>query len=271
LVLEQKRKATEEMKSYFDAKEELDKHKISITEDIPKFAKTIKCIAEYGYEPKKVLEEFDDIQHLAHKRQALEITTDRMEKNLAKLNQDDYSLRNAINLHSENLSVYNELASIGFGSKELRSLLHIILDITNSNGITQWLAVDKFFKDIETQYDTKLGFESKKESLNFEIQILNEEREKMLQILKAQPLLGPIVMGLLQRGLTENHILMVAEIYLSLLDRAYSAEDLARGMIKTIDTMMMTTTGHHIKTTTTSSDKLKETLNKVRQDLSQLV
>jgi len=272
LVLEQKRKATEEMKSYFDAKEELDKHKISITKDIPKFAKTIKCITEYGYEPKKVLEEFDDIQHLAHKRQALEITTDRMEKNLAKLNQDDYSLRNAINLHSENLSVYNELASIGFGSRELRILLHIILDITNSNGITQWLAVDKFFKDIETQYDAKLGFESKIESLNFEIQILNEEREKMLQILKAQPLLGPIVMGLLQRGLTENHILMVAGTYLSLLHRAYSAEDLARGMIKTIDTMMMmTTTGHHIKTTTTSSDKLKETLNKVRQDLSQLV
>ena len=93
----------------------------------------------------------------------------------------------------------------------------------------------------------------------------------MSQIWKAQLLLGPIVMGLLQRGLTENHILMVAEIYLSLLDRAYSAEDLARGMIKTIDTMMTTTTtGHHIKTTATSSDKRKETLNKVRQDLSQL-
>ena len=53
------------MKSFFDAKQELDKHKISITEDIPKFAKTIKCVAEYGYEPKKVLEEFDDIQHLS--------------------------------------------------------------------------------------------------------------------------------------------------------------------------------------------------------------
>jgi hypothetical protein len=34
----------------------------------------------------------------------------------------------------------------------------------------------------------------------------------MLQILKAQPLLGSIVMGLLQHGLTENHILMVADI-----------------------------------------------------------
>jgi hypothetical protein len=34
--------------------------------------------------------------------------------------------------------------------------------------------------------------------------------------------------------------------------------------------MTTTTTGHHIKTTRTSNDKLKEALNKVRQDLSQL-
>jgi hypothetical protein len=271
LALEQKRKATDEMKSYFDAKQELDKHKMSITEDTQKFAKTVKCIAEYGYEPKRVLAEFEDIQYLAHKRQALEIATDEMEKNLAKLNQHDYSLRQAINLHSENLSAYNELANIGFGSKELKRLLHIIIDITNSNGITHWLAVDKFFKDIETQYDAKLGFESEKESLNLEIQILKEEREKVLQILRAQPLVGPIVMGLLQCGLTENHILTVARTYLSLLDRTYSAEDLAKGMIKTIDMMMMkTTTGHQIKTTTTGNGKVTETLSKVRQDLSEL-
>ena len=76
-----------------------------MTEDIPKLAKTVKCIAEYGYEPKKVLEEFDDIQHLDHKRQALKITTDRMEKSLAKLNQDDYSLRRAINTFRKPVSV----------------------------------------------------------------------------------------------------------------------------------------------------------------------
>ena len=94
------------MKSYFDAKQELDKHKISITEDVPKFAKSVKGIAEYGYEPKKVIAEFEDIRYLGRKRQVLEIQTDEMQKNLAKLKQQDYSLRNAINLHSENLSVY---------------------------------------------------------------------------------------------------------------------------------------------------------------------
>jgi hypothetical protein len=47
---------------------------------------------------------------------------------------------------------------------------------------------------------------------------------------------------LLQLGLTENDILNVAGTYLNLLSRTYSAEDLTKGMIKTIDTMMMTTT-----------------------------
>jgi hypothetical protein len=91
----------------------------------------------------------------------------------------------------------------------------------------------------------------------------------MLQIPGAQPLVGPIVTGLLLRGLTENQILKIAEVYLSLLNITYSAQDLTKGMIKTIYTMMTTTTtGHHIKTT--SNDKLTEILNKVRPDLSQL-
>jgi hypothetical protein len=114
---------------------------ISITEDVPKFAKSVRGIAEYGYEPKKVLAEFEDIRYLACKREALEIRTDEMEKNLAKLSQQDYSLRHAINLYSENLPMYNDLANIGFGSKELRRLLQTILEITNSNGIDHWLAV----------------------------------------------------------------------------------------------------------------------------------
>jgi hypothetical protein len=268
-ALEQKRKANEEMKSYFDAKQELDKHKISITEDVPKFAKSVRGIAEFGYEPKKVIAEFEDIRDLARKRQVLEIRTDEMEYNFAKLSQQDYSLRHAINLHSENLSVYNDLAKMGFGSKELRRLLQTILDITNSNGIDHWGAVYKFFNDIETQYDAKLGFESEKERLNLQIQILKEKRENMLQILGASPFTGNMLTKLLQLGLTENDILNVGQTYLNLLSRTYSAEDMTKGMIKTIDALMtMTPTTSHSKTT--SNDKLTEVLSKVRQDLSQL-
>ena len=61
------------MKSYFDVRQELAKYNISMIKDIQKFANTIKGIAEYGYEPQKVLKEFDGIQYLVDKRQALEI------------------------------------------------------------------------------------------------------------------------------------------------------------------------------------------------------
>jgi hypothetical protein len=130
------------------------------------------------------------------------------------------------------------------------------------------VAVYKFFNDIETQYDAKLGFESEKESLNFQNQILKEKRENMLQILGASPFTGHMLTKLLQLGLTENDILNVGQTYLNLLSRTYSAEDLAKGMIKTIDALMTMTPTSHLKTT--SNDKVTEILTKMRQDLSQL-
>jgi hypothetical protein len=144
---------------------------------------------------------------------------------------------------------------MGFGLKELRRLLRTILDSMNSNGIDHSLAVNKFFNDVETQYDAKLGFESEKEGLNLQIQILKEKRENMLQILGASPFTGNMLTKLLQLGLTENDIVNVAQTYLNLLSRSYSAEDLTKGMIKTIDAMMtITPTTSHSKTT--SNDKL---------------
>jgi len=240
-----------------------------MTEDIQKFARIVKGIAKYRYEPQEVLREFEDNQYLISKRQALEIIIDEKQKNLAKLKQHDRLLRHAINSHSEKLSLYNELEHIGFGSNELRRFLNTILDITSSNGIDHRLAVDKFFKDIETQYDAKLGFESEKESLDLKIQTLKEERGKMLQTLSVQPFIGPIIVKLLQLGLTENDILKMGEIYLNLLNRTFFLEDLTKGMIKTIDTMtVMTTTGY--TKTTKNNDKLAEILSKVRQNLLQL-
>jgi len=92
----------------------------------------------------------------------------------------------------------------------------------------------------------------------------------VLQILGASPFTGNMLTKLLQLGLTENDILNVGQTYRNLLSKTYSAEDLAKGMIKTIDALMtMTPTTSNIKKTT-SNDKVTEILGKVRQDLSQL-
>ena len=211
LALQEKKMADLEMKSYSNAKQVLDRNSISINEDLPKFARTVNCIAEYGYDPKRVIAEFNDIQYLANKKRALEIITKELDEGIAKLRQHESLLRDKIHYHSENLPVYNELADMGFGSSQLRTLLHMIQDIANSNGINPWLAVKKFFEDIETQYNTILGFEPQIRNLKIEIQKLNDERKRGLQRLKDQPFIEPVIIGLLQLGLDEPDILKVAE------------------------------------------------------------
>jgi prefoldin subunit 5 len=269
LVLEQKGKATKEMRSFFEAKQELDKYKIDLAGDLKKFAETVRGIAEYGYAPKKVLEEFESINDLMHKRDALSIAIANKQENLSKLSQHERSLQNAISLHSEKVPVYNALENIGFGSTELKLLLNTVLEITCSNGINHWLAVNKFFKDVRTKYDAKLGFESEIEDLRQEIQILEEERKKMSQSLQAQHFVGPIVVKLLQLGLSEDDIVKAGKLYLDLLTGTYSVEDLAKGMADTVDMMIMSmhTTSRMEKT---DDQKLMDVLGRVQQNLSKL-
>jgi hypothetical protein len=93
-----------------------------------------------------------------------------LEERTANLRQQESLLQDKIYIHSKNLPVYNELADMGIGSSQLKTLLDKIIDIAISNGVNPWLAVNKFIEDIKTQYDTKLGFEPQIEKLKIEIQ-----------------------------------------------------------------------------------------------------
>ena len=131
---------------------------------------------------------------------------------------------------------------MGFGSSQLRTLLHMIQDIANSNGINPWLAVKKFFEDIETQLSshTILGFEPQIRNLKIEIQKLNDERKRGLQRLKDQPFIEPVIIGLLQLGLDEHDILKVTErCHNNLSNKDSYTEILRKEIINTIHNVMM--------------------------------
>jgi hypothetical protein len=135
--------------------------------------------------------------------------------------------------------VYNELADMGFGSNQLRTLLHIIQDIASSNGINPLFAVEKFIQDIEMQYNTILGFEPQIKNLKIEIQKLNDEREKGLQRLKVQPMIEPVIIGLLKLGLDEHDILKVAErCHNNLSNNVSHTEILRKEIINIIQNVM---------------------------------
>lgn len=134
----------------------------------------------------------------------------------------------------------------------------------NSNSISYWLAVSKFISDINTQYDTKLGFESEREKLITGNQILKQKREEGLENITAQPFVGPIIARLLQNGLAEKDILNFAGMFLNILNGSFPVQDLTRGMLKTAEVITDSNMGMAVDA------KSMEVLRNVRDELSKL-
>jgi hypothetical protein len=123
LMLEQKKKAEYEIKSFLNYKQELEKLGISMTNDMPRFANMVKSIAEYGYDPQRVLEEFRDSQYHQDKLRALKIAINEAQEHFERLESQNSSILKSIGFHSNKADLYNELDFAGFGITELRSCL----------------------------------------------------------------------------------------------------------------------------------------------------
>jgi hypothetical protein len=256
-ILEQNRRAEYEMKLFFSSKVE------SMANDIPQFVSTVNSIAEYGYDAHMVLDEFRDIQYHQDKLRAYKIAIDEAQKRYEKLESQNSSLLKRISLHSSKADLYNELDVAGFGIAELRRLLDTITNIATSNQISHWVAIDKFFSDLD-QYDAKLGFESAKNRISTEIKLLDAEREKKLENLRNQPFIGPVIGGLLKLGLNDTDIIEnTKKLYIIL--KSSSIKDIALSTIEAVEEMA---TNH--KRTATIDDEVIEILGRAKEELSRL-
>jgi hypothetical protein len=189
----------------------------------------------------------------------------KRKKDLTKLDKQRSSLQNAIYSDSEYLILYDELNSMGIGSDELRTLITLIYDIAKSNGMDYWNAIERFFSEIATQYESKLSFESERKKLINDIQKLREQRDKLQQIINAQPFFGPVLLQLSQYGLTEDDIVNIILAHLRILNGEFRLEDLTKGMEKIIDMVSASS-----KTQEEISEEKLEALDKVREGLSYL-
>ena len=125
------------------------------------------------------------------------------------LSQKCSYLENMVNSHSQIISIFKELESMDFGLKELKLLWITINDIALANNIPLNEAPQKFVKDIEEQYDKKLGFESKVQNSKAELNMLTQEKNRLHEELSVQPLVGPMLVKLIQIGVNEQDVINV--------------------------------------------------------------
>ena len=199
-ALQDKEITDSKLKWYSDLKEELLKYGIPV-EDISKFSKIVDGLRQYGYDVGEVVNAFSDVNLLRVSRDDLQETVRDLGIKVNKLNEECYTLELRARSYSQAINAYEQL-SLGFDLKELSLLKNIIMEIADANNIPEYEAVKKFFKDIEEQYDSKLGFESKVKNLRDEVNRLNQQKS-----------ICPALAKLFQNGLKEQDIIDVADIF----------------------------------------------------------
>jgi len=136
-------------------------HAIILKDDILSFSQVIDDFKGHGYKAHEIINEY--LKPLSLK---LEIETDKsqirsLSEQKASLHNSILSLESQVNLHTQTMNIYSHLEGMGFGLKELKQLWYTVREIAEANNFPPKEAVSKFLKDIDEQYDNKLGFEFK--------------------------------------------------------------------------------------------------------------
>jgi predicted nucleic acid-binding Zn-ribbon protein len=201
-----------ELKSYSDLKEELAQYGIPI-HDVSKFAKAVLGISQKGYDVGKVIEEFSELESTRSNYWDYKNSIPDLKIKYDGLNQEYSKLEQSVNSCKQKLSLNNELQAMGFGIKELKLLRNTIKEIADANNIPPDQAQQKFYKDIEEQYDDKLGFESQLNKLRSEIATVSTNLTFLRTATVVQPLVGPSLQRLFSKGLSEQDIVELANIF----------------------------------------------------------
>ncbi|HET7283844.1 MAG TPA: hypothetical protein VFI70_04095 [Nitrososphaeraceae archaeon] len=211
-ALQQQKMTAFDLQGYSDLKAHLSKHMIPV-HDVAKFAKTVEGIRKYGYDVNNVVSEFSNLEILKLKQNNLQENVQSLEIKLANLRRECFSRELELSSHNETISKHKLLEGMGFDLKELTLLWNIVNEIVEANNIPQEMVRLKFITDIEEQYDKKLGFESKLEKLQTEVNKVNQVLTKRRIELSTLQLVGPALAKLIQSGLREQDIINVSYIF----------------------------------------------------------
>jgi len=187
-------------------------YNIEMKQDIQSFCQLINDFKEKGYSVDAIVQEYLKSISLKGEVKTNEDKIQFLQGQISQLTKQVSFLESQINQHKITLDRYSYLESMGFGIKELHQLWNNLLEIAEANEISHRDAVSKFLKDIEEQYDSKLGFEKKVNEKRTELVLINRELNNSRQNLFLNPLVGSSLFNLLQRGIVEQDITNINQL-----------------------------------------------------------
>lgn len=168
-------------------KELVEKYNIRLEEDIQGFSQLINDFKDHGYEAAEIIQEYLKSISLKAQININEEVIRSLQKQKKELTKSVEDLQAQVDQHRQTTNIYHELQARKFGLKELKQLWNTIIEITEANDIPYEKAVSTFIKDIEKNYDDKLGLEKKIKEMNDEVTLLSNKVINCRSIIQSQP------------------------------------------------------------------------------------
>ena len=188
---------------------------MNLEEEIIYFSSIIRDFKTYNYRILDIINEYKQTQSLRKERDRIQNDINLnipLQKGLLK--QVDL-LSSQLDVSRQTMKVYLELSTMGFGLKRLKLLYNTFIEISSANKIPVLDAGTKFFNDIEDQYDSKLGFETKIKELRTTIEKLEDEIPQYGSNLIIQIQVAPILLYLYNNGVTSEDIINMSQLVVS--------------------------------------------------------
>lgn len=193
-------------------KELYNRHSIKMEEDIESFAQVVNDFKNHSYDAIEIIKEYSGLLSARLEIKTTQADLESLQRQLAVLNNTFLHLDSQVKSHQLTMNKFSELEAMKFGLKELKQLWLTIREIAGENKIALDEAVSKFLRDIEEQYDNKIGFENKINEKKDELALLNKEITNNRQTLQINPFVGSSLSRLFQKGVSEQDIIGISRL-----------------------------------------------------------
>ena len=198
---------------------------MNLDEEIVFFSSIINDFKTYNYNILDILKEYKQIQSLRKERDHIQNDINLNAPLRQSLLQQVDLLNSKLDVSRQTMKIYQELNAMGFDLKKLKQLYCTIFEISLANHLPVQDAVTKFLHDIEDQYDSKLGFETKIKELNSIMDKLKDEIPNYKLNFQSQCHISGLLMHLLNNGITNEDIINMSQLVVSLQEGNFLAAE----------------------------------------------
>ena len=208
-----------ELKKHKETQKTLENYGISL-DDLENVVSMIDNLKDYNFEIKGIVRELGEIRNCKKILVNLRPQVSSSQISLARANDEYRAIEHKLASCAQEMAVYNQLEQYGIFLSDLIFLRNKVVEIVHANIdsninyqiLTPSNAFKKFLKDVETQYDTKVGFERKLQETEASMKRTQQENQSLMQEYSKRRDVYDRVEELIDMGVKPSDILQINDI-----------------------------------------------------------